>query len=108
VLGREIDPRNDIFSLGALLYEMLAGRKAFAAATKPALRFEIIDGAPAPLQSVPPAVSQLVMRCLEKKPERRIQRIEILLAAPKTAGDYCFSGATGRSGGEWPCIVPSK
>ena len=83
VLGREIDPRSDIFSLGALLYEMLAGRKAFAAPTKPALRFEIIDGAPAQLQNVPPAVAQLVTRCLEKKPERRIQRMEILLATLK-------------------------
>jgi len=83
VLGRELDPRSDIFSLGALLYEMLSGCKAFSAATKPALRFAILDGEPAPLQNVPPAVSQLVMRCLEKKPERRVQRMEILLAALK-------------------------
>jgi serine/threonine protein kinase len=81
--GRELDPRSDIFSLGALLYEMLSGRRAFAATTKPALRFEILDGEPAPLQNVPPAVSQLVMRCLEKKPERRVQRMEILLAELK-------------------------
>ena len=81
--GRELDARSDIFSLGALLYEMLSGRKAFAATTKPALRFEILDGEPAPLQNVPPAVSRLVMRCLEKKPERRMQRMEILLATLK-------------------------
>lgn len=83
VVGGEIDWRSDIFALGALLYEMLAGRKAFAASTKPALRFEIIGGSPVPLQNVPPAVSQLVMRCLEKKPEKRIQRMEILLATLK-------------------------
>ena len=83
VAGRDLDARSDIFSLGAVLYEMLSGRKAFGAPTKPALRFEILDGEPAPLQNVPPAVSRLVMRCLEKKPERRIQRMEILLAALK-------------------------
>jgi hypothetical protein len=83
IVGRDLDARSDIFSLGAVLYEMLSGRRAFDAATKPALRFEILDGAPAPLQNVPPAVSKLVMRCLEKKPERRMQRMEILLAALK-------------------------
>jgi len=83
VAGRELDIRSDIFSLGAVLYEMLSGRKAFGAVTKPALRFEILDGEPAPLQNVPAAVSRLVMRCLEKRPERRVQRMEILLAALK-------------------------
>jgi eukaryotic-like serine/threonine-protein kinase len=96
VLGREIDPRSDIFSLGALLYEMLAGRKPFPAATKPALRFEIIDGVPAPLQNVPPAVAQLVMRCLEKKPERRMQRMEILLAALKLQEILALTGTGAR------------
>ena len=49
--GRELDARSDIFALGALLYEMLSGRKAFAATTKPALRFEILDGEPSPLSA---------------------------------------------------------
>ena len=93
VQGRELDPRSDIFSLGALLYEMLSGCKAFNTATKPALRFAILDGEPAPLQNVPPALSQLVMRCLEKKPERRVQRMEILLAALKLQEIMMTSGA---------------
>jgi serine/threonine protein kinase len=83
LMGRDIDPRSDIFSLGALLYEMLSGRKAFEAPTKPALRFEILDREPAPLEHVPPVLSHLVMRCLEKKPERRVQRMEVLLASLK-------------------------
>jgi serine/threonine-protein kinase len=83
VMGRELDLRSDIFSLGAILYEMLSGSKAFPAISKPALRFAILDGEPAPLQNVPRALSQLVMRCLEKKPERRVQRLEILLAQLK-------------------------
>lgn len=83
VAGRDLDLRSDIFSLGAVLYEMLSGRKAFDAPTRPALRIEILDAEPEPLQSVPPAVARLVMRCLEKKPERRLQRMEVLLAALK-------------------------
>ncbi|HEX3745975.1 MAG TPA: protein kinase [Bryobacteraceae bacterium] len=97
VQGRELDLRSDIFSLGALLYEMLSGRKAFAAATKPALRFEILDGEPAPLENVPPAVARLVMRCLEKRPERRMQRMEILLAALKL--QEIVSSPTARAAG---------
>jgi len=83
VSGRDLDLRSDIFSLGAVLYEMLAGRKAFGSSTKAGLRIEILSAEPAPLTHVPPAVAQLVMRCLEKKPERRVQRMEILLAALK-------------------------
>ena len=83
VVGRDLDSRTDIFSLGAVTYEMLSGRKAFAASTRPGLRMEILDCDPAPLENVPPALSRLVKRCLEKRPERRVQRIEILLAALK-------------------------
>jgi len=83
VSGRELDFRSDIFSIGALLYEMLSGHRAFGASTKPALRFEILDCEPPPLGNFPPTISQLVMRCLEKKPERRVQRMENLLAALK-------------------------
>ena len=81
--GRDLDPRTDIFSLGAMMYEMLSGRRAFAAATQTALRMEILNHEPAALESVPPALARLVRRCLEKKPERRVQRMEILLAELK-------------------------
>jgi len=97
VSGCELDFRSDIFSIGALLYEMLSGHKAFAASTKPALRFEILDCEPPPLGHFPPAISQLVMRCLEKRPERRIQRMENLLAALKLQ-EIIARSATGKAG----------
>jgi serine/threonine protein kinase len=83
IAGRDLDARSDIFSLGAILYEMLSGRKAFDAPTKPGLRVVILEQDPAPLKNIPPAVARLVGRCLEKKPERRMQRMEILLAELK-------------------------
>ena len=83
VEGRDLDPRTDIFSLGALMYEMLSGRRAFDAPTRMALRLEILHRQPALLENVPPTLARLVRRCLEKKPERRVQRMEILLAELK-------------------------
>jgi serine/threonine protein kinase len=83
VAGYDLDLRTDIFSLGAVMYEMLSGRRAFDATTRIGLRMEILDREPAPLEGVPPALERLVRRCLEKKPERRVQRMEILLASLK-------------------------
>lgn len=83
VAGNQLSPRSDIFALGAVIYEMLSGQAAFAAPTKAALRVEILERQPAPLEDVPPDLARLVLRCLEKKPERRIQRMEILLAELK-------------------------
>lgn len=83
VAGHDLDPRSDIFSLGAVMYEMLSGRRAFDAPTRPGSRMEILDRKPAGLENVPPALARLVQRCLEKKPERRMQRMEILLAELK-------------------------
>lgn len=83
IAGRDLDLRTDIFSLGAVTYEMLSGRKPFEATTRTGLRMEILDREPAPLENLPPTLSRLVTRCLEKRPERRVQRMEILLATLK-------------------------
>src|SRR5206468_12798079 len=80
VAGRDLDARSDIFSLGAVMYEMLSGRAPFHGLSSPALRMEIVNREPAAIDAVPPALSRLVRRCLEKKVERRVQRAEILLA----------------------------
>jgi serine/threonine protein kinase len=83
IAGKDLDLRSDIFSLGAVMYEMLTGRKAFGATSEATLCGEIPDREYAPLESLPPALAHLIESCLEKKPERRIQRMEILLAELK-------------------------
>jgi Tol biopolymer transport system component len=74
VRGEALDPRTDIFSLGAVLYEMLSGRRAFEGANLVESGYPILHNDPVPLPSdVPPSVAQVVQRCLEKEPEQRFQ-----------------------------------
>jgi len=74
VRGDAVDARTDFFSLGALLYEMLAGRQAFPAGSVVESGYAVLHAEPEPLPAdVPPAVAQVVRRCLEKDPARRFQ-----------------------------------
>lgn len=75
--GKEADARTDIFSLGAVLYEMAAGKRAFQAATQASMIGAIMHETPAPISSIqpmtPPAFDRVVQTCLAKDPEERWQ-----------------------------------
>src|SRR6185369_1198768 len=75
--GQEADARSDLFALGAVLYEMASGKKAFEAKSHASLIAAILEREPPPISSVspmsPPAFDQLVRACLAKDPEQRIQ-----------------------------------
>jgi Tol biopolymer transport system component len=75
VRGRPADARSDIFSFGAILYEMLSGRRAFqgdsAADTMSAILKEDPPDLPVTNQNVSPALERIVRHCLEKNPEQR-------------------------------------
>src|SRR5450432_1220826 len=74
VRGDSVDARTDFFSLGAVLYEMLCGRRAFPAGPVVESGYAILHAEQEPLPStVPPLVAQVVHRCLEKDPARRFQ-----------------------------------
>jgi serine/threonine protein kinase/dipeptidyl aminopeptidase/acylaminoacyl peptidase len=72
--GRTADHRADIFALGAVLYEMLTGRRVFDAPNRLAAVAQVLRDPPKMMgPTVPAAVERLVMRCLEKDPARRYQ-----------------------------------
>src|ERR1700676_839805 len=77
VRGLALDYRTDIFSLGAILYEMLSGRRAFQGTTAADTMSAILKEEPAELSStgrnLPPALGRIVHRCLEKDPVERFQ-----------------------------------
>src|SRR5204863_10133590 len=68
--GVEADARTDIFALGAVLYEMATGKRAFEGKTRTSLIAAIVSGRPAPLSQIqrlsPPALEHIIERCLEK------------------------------------------
>ena len=70
--GKTLDERSDIFSFGAVLYEMLTGEKAFGRGTTGQVLSAILFQEPAPLQ-VEPALDRIVRRCLAKRPSERFQ-----------------------------------
>ncbi len=71
--GQKIDQRTDIFSLGVVLYEMIAVRIPFEGATASDILVSVLDREPAPLRQVPPEVEALVLRALAKDKESRYQ-----------------------------------
>jgi len=81
--GGEADARTDIFAFGAVLYEMLTGRKAFEGKSHASLIGAIMHAEPAPVLSVQPltprSVDRLVRKCLAKDPDDRWQTARDLL-----------------------------
>jgi Tol biopolymer transport system component len=77
VEGKEADARSDIFSLGAVLYEMVTGKRAFDGKTAASVMAAILEREPAPISSLqpltPPPLESLVKTCLAKDPDERWQ-----------------------------------
>jgi serine/threonine protein kinase len=89
--GAEADDRSDIFAFGAVLYEMLTGRRAFDGKSQATIIGAILHTEPRPLRAeqplVPAALEHLIGKCLAKDPEERWQNAHDLAGELQWIGD---------------------
>ena len=94
------DPRNDLFAVGVMLYEILSGRKPFSGDTTPTILYKIVNEEPDPLdlsqlQGISPSIRSVLDRALAKDPEHRHQSAEELAKALRAAKDPTWNGQAG-------------
>jgi eukaryotic-like serine/threonine-protein kinase len=113
VKGRPADQRSDLFSVGAILYEMLSGKRAFyrdsAAETMSAILKEEPPDLSATNQIVQPGLERIVRHCLEKNPEERFYSARDLAfdleSLSQVSGAAPAPHAEGKRGRLWPLLT---
>ena len=94
--GKEVDRRSDIFSFGAVLYEMLTGRRAFQGDSKLSTLSAILKEEPGELPvEIPRELDRIIARCLRKDPGRRYQHADDLKLALLELKEESDSGKLG-------------
>jgi eukaryotic-like serine/threonine-protein kinase len=101
--GKTIDARSDMFTFGAVLYEMLTGRRAFHGESKMAIVAAVLRQEPAPLGAeVPYELKKVVERCLRKDPDRRLSSMADVKVALEDLKEESESGKLPSGSGAVP------
>jgi hypothetical protein len=116
--GKPVDARSDIFSFGAVLYEMITGQRAFRGESRISTLAAIVEREPQPLSeisaSTPPELERLITRCLRKDVNRRSQNMADVKLALEELRDESVSGKlvrpavpspAGRGRWLWPAVA---
>ncbi len=107
VRGKEADARSDLFSFGAVLYEMISGKRAFKGDSPADTLSAILKEEPPELTAtnlnVPPALDRIVRHCLEKNPEERFRSAhDVAFALETLSGVSSASAVAVRRAAETP------
>src|SRR2546427_6059339 len=96
--GEIVSPAADVYALGIVMYEMLTGRPPFDGDTPVAVAMQHIQDTPRPPRelnpNIPPALEEVIMRCLEKSPGMRYRDGSALARALEMLGEEDITGAT--------------
>ncbi len=102
VEGKEVDGRSDIFSLGAVLYEMVTGKRAFEGKSQLSVASAILEKEPEPISAAkpmtPPALDHAIKKCLAKLPDERWQSASELQWIGETGSQAVGAAPRGQSG----------
>jgi len=94
--GEIVSPAADVYALGIVMYEMLTGRTPFDGDTPVAVAMQHIQDAPQPPSqlnpNIPPALEEIILRCLEKEPTARFRDGSVLARALEMLGEDEISG----------------
>jgi eukaryotic-like serine/threonine-protein kinase len=110
--GHTVDARSDIFSFGAVLYEMVTGRRAFTGDSKLSTLASVLHSEPLPLsqlgQGIPRDVERIINRCLRKDPQRRWQSMADIKVALEDVLEELEAGKLGLPDGSIAIQKPRR